>query len=283
MEENSSTPKAQEKTWAELTPKEKKMQAVKRICSLLFPIALAFLLFLFFYFVLSPEDRSGGVSSEFIVFVALMIVYIVPPFGKETIIPAALLGGGAVTNLVANITHLPADIAVGGYPLWTVAMGIIGLDLIMSLFISFNFDLLLKIPLIGRWFCWIMRSADKILHKKKWIEDLSSAGLLIFMYIPLQGSGAMTTSIIARILNYNPVQTVGLVTIGSILSTLTVSLGVSSIIQLRQISPVLAILEGASILAVIILIAVFWSKLSRKLTERAERKKALKEQILQQN
>ncbi|HJJ55343.1 MAG TPA: small multi-drug export protein, partial [Methanocorpusculum sp.] len=172
----------------------------------------------------------------------------------------------------------PADIAIGGFPLWTVVVGIVALDLIVSLFISFNFDLLLKIPLIGPWFRWIMRGADKILRKKKWIEDLSSAGLLIFMYFPLQGSGAMTTSIIARILNYHPIQTVGLVTIGSILSCLTVSLGITSIVQLWTINPAFAILEIIGIIALIVIIALTWSKLIRKMTERTNRKKMLKTQ-----
>jgi len=188
-------------------------------------------------------------------------------------IPAALLGGETVSKLIASSTQLSSDLAIGGYPLWTVVVGIVALDLIVSFFISFNFDLLLKIPLIGPWFRWIMRNADKILRKRKWIEDLSSAGLLIFMYIPLQGSGAMTTSIIARILNYHPAQTVGLVTIGSILSCLTVALGITSIVQLWAINPVFAILEVLGIIVLIIIIAVLWSKFIRKMTDCAIRKK----------
>ncbi|HJJ36012.1 MAG TPA: small multi-drug export protein [Methanocorpusculum sp.] len=247
----------------------------KRIFFLLFPVGLFFLLFLFFWFVFAPAD-GNLFSPEFIVFSGLMVAYLIPPFGKETIIPAALLGGETVTKLIASTTHLQADLAIGGFPLWTVIVGIVLLDMIVSLFISFNFDLILKIPLVGPWFRWIMRNADKILRKKRWIEDLSSAGLLIFMFIPLQGSGAMTTSIIARILNYNPIQTVGLVTIGGLLSCIAVALGITSIVQLWVINPALAILEIIGIIALIAVIAVLWSKLIRKLTERANRKKMLK-------
>lgn len=267
-------------SWKDLPPNELRKAVGKRILYLLLPVALAFLLFLFFWFVFAPQP-GNMFSPEFIVFAALMVAYVIPPFGKESIIPAALIGGESVTKLIANITNLPADAAIGGFPLWTVVLGIVSLDLIVSLFISLNFDLLLKIPLIGAWFRWIMRGADKILRKKKWIEDLSSAGLLIFMFIPLQGSGAMTTSIIARILNYRPAQTVGLVTFGSILSCITVSLGITSIVQLWKVNPVFAILEIIGILAVILLIAFFWSKLIRKLTLRANRKreeKLLREQ-----
>ncbi|MBQ0107091.1 MAG: hypothetical protein KBS37_04185, partial [Methanocorpusculum sp.] len=91
----------------------------------------------------------------------------------------------------------------------------------------------------------------------------------------LQGSGAMTTSIIARILNYRPLQAIGLVTFGSILPCLTVSLGVSSLVKLWEINPVLAILEGIAIAGLIILIAFLWNKFTRKLAEKAkERRKA---------
>ena len=253
--------------------KEWTLLIVKRVLFLLGPLALAAVLFLFFWFIFPPQD-GGLISPEFIVFAGLMIAYLIPPFGKESIIPAALIGGEAVVGLISAVTSIPADTTVSGYPLWTVIVGIVALDFLVSLFISLNFDLLLKIPLIGPWFRWIMRGADNVLRKKKWIENLSSAGLLIFMYIPLQGSGAMTTSIIARILNYRPLQAVGLVTFGSILSCLTVSLGTASLVQLWAINPVLAIIEGLCIVAVILLIAFFWNKLIRKLTERAEMKKA---------
>ncbi|HJJ38678.1 MAG TPA: small multi-drug export protein, partial [Methanocorpusculum sp.] len=197
----------------ERSGKEWTLLIIKRVLFLLGPIALGALLFLFFWFVFPPAEGSM-VSPEFLVFAGLMVAYLVPPFGKETIIPTALIGGEAVIGLISAVTSIPAGTAVSGYPLWTVILGIVALDFLMALFISLNFDLLLKIPLVGPWFRWIMRGADKIIRKKKWIENLSSAGLLIFMYIPLQGSGALTTSVIARILNYRPLQTIGLVTFG---------------------------------------------------------------------
>lgn len=273
-----------EETAAPTSPSRKELTLLilKRVLFLLGPVALAAVLFLFFWFVFPPAEGSM-ISPEFIVFAGLMLAYLIPPFGKETIIPAALLGGEAVIGLISAVTSLPAGTTVSGYPLWTVIVAIVALDLLVSLFITLNFDLLLKIPIVGPWFRWIMRGADNVLRKKKWIENLSSAGLLIFMYIPLQGSGAMTTSIIARILNYRPLQAVGLVTFGSILSCLTVTFGTASLVQLWAINPVLAIIEGVCIAAVILLIAFFWNKLIRKLTERAEMKKALKEEEKKEN
>lgn len=253
-----------------------------RAAKLLVPILIFVALFGFFWFVFPPPGGSASsFSPEYLVFIGLMIAYIVPPFGKETIIPIALIGGEGLTNLVGNFISISADSALGGYPLWTVSAGIIIIDILVSSFITLNFDLLLKIPLIGKWLSWIMRGAEKVMKKRKWIEDLASAGLLIFMYLPFQGSGAMTTSVIARFLNYRPAQAIGLVGLGSILSVLTVSLGITSIVELWKVNPVLAILEGVAIVAVIALIAFFWNKIVHKMTEKKKQLDAKKEKTVQ--
>ncbi|MDO5845984.1 MAG: small multi-drug export protein [Methanocorpusculum sp.] len=232
------------------------------------PIVIYLALLAFFWLVFPPKNGVFSLppSPEYLVFIGLMIAYLVPPFGKETIIPAALLGGEAVVGLVSGFIGVPMDPAyLTGYPLWTVAVGIIGMDIAVSMFITYNFDLLLKIPLVGSWLRWIMRSADAVIRKKTWIEELSSAGLLIFMYIPLQGSGAMTTSVIARLLNYRPLQAVGLVTFGSVLSTLTVAFGVTSLVQLWYVNPILAIIAGIAIAAGILCLAYFWNRITRRM------------------
>lgn len=252
------------------TPKQWAIVIAKRALTLLGPIVFyAVILLMFWAFFPSPAGTQPFTPSpEYIVLIGLMIAYLVPPFGKETIIPAALIGGEAVVGLVAGITGMPIDPAhLSGYPLWIVVVGIVTMDIAVSLFITLNFDLLLKIPVVGAWLRWIMRSADKIINSKKWIKDLSSAGLLLFMYIPLQGSGAMTTSVIARLLNYQPLLAVGLVTLGSIMSSLTVALGISSVVALWQVNPLYGILLAVAIVAVIILIALSWGKIVNKIME----------------
>ena len=264
----------------ERSPKEWAKLILIRAAKLLVPILIFAALLGFFWFVFPPPDGSSSAfSPEYLVFIGLMIAYIVPPFGKETIIPVALIGGEGLTNLVGNFISIPAETALGGYPLWTIIVGIIVIDILVSAFITLNFDLLLKIPLIGKWLSWIMRSAEKVLKKRKWIEDLASAGLLIFMYLPFQGSGAMTTSVIARFLNYRPVQAIGIVGLGSILSVLTVSLGVTSIVELWKVNPLLAILEGVAIVAVIVVIAFFWNKIVHKMTEKKKQHDAKEESV----
>ena len=244
----------------------------RRLLFLLGPFALLFLLLLFFRFVFPPAEGSS-VSPEFIVFTVLMLFYLFSPFGKEIIIPATLLGGGAVIQLVSQIIDVPAGTVIGNFPLWTIITALISLDILLALFVTLNFDLLLKIPLLGRGIRKVMLGADKILRKRRWIENLSSAGLLIFMYIPVTGSGAMTTSIISRILNYPPLKAVGLITFGSIMSCTTVSLGVYSLKNLWEINPAFAVLEAIGIAAVIVIVVLFWNKVTGKIADWQKRRK----------
>lgn len=218
---------------------------LKRMFLLLLPILIYLIIIGALWFVYPPVTGVFTLppSMEYLTLIGLMGAYLVPPFGKETIIPLAL---------------------GFGYPLWVIFVGIVGMDLITAMFISYNFDLLLKVPLVGRWVRWIMRTADKIRKSKPWIEQLSSAGLLLFMYIPLQGSGSMTCSVLGRLFGFKPGYTLGIVIIGSILSTLTMALGATSVIQLWQIQPVFGILAAIVIIAVVLVIAYFWSRFTKK-------------------
>ncbi len=229
----------------ERTRKEWIYRILKRVFFLVVPILVYIVLLGFFWFVYPPQAGVFTLppSTEYLALFGLLGAYLVPPFGKETIVP----------------------LAIGlGYPIWVIFLGVVGMDIVTATFISFNFDLLLKVPLVGRWIRWIMRTADKLRKTKPWIEQLSSAGLLLFMYIPLQGSGSMTCSVLGRLLGYKPAVSLGLVVIGSVLSTLTVALGASSVIQLWYIHPLLGVAAAVLILAAILVIAYFWSRFTKR-------------------
>lgn len=249
---------------------QKAWGVIMRLLMLFGPIAAYGLLLVFFWFVYPPQDGAlFSFSPQYLVLLGLLVVYLVPPFGKETVIPVALLGGEALINLIATVTGITLDSsAVTGFPLWVIVLGIVGLDVAVSAFVTLNFTLLLKIPGVGNALRWIMRGADNVISSKPWIKSLSSTGLLIFMYIPFQGSGALTTSVIARLLNYKPLFAICLVTVGSLLSTLTIGLGLSSIITLWSVNPVLGLLLAAGLLGLVVLIAFSWNKILNKLHQK---------------
>lgn len=216
-----------------------------RLFYLVAPILVYLLLLCAFWLVFPPETGVFTLppSSEYLGLLGLMGAYLVPPFGKETIIPLSL---------------------ALGYPFWVIFLGIVGMDIVTATFVSLNFDLLLKVPLVGRWIRWVIQTADKVRRSRPWIEQLASAGLLLFMYIPLQGSGSITCSVLGRLLGYKPAVSLGLIIIGSVLSTLTVAFGASSVIRLWHINPLLGIAAVVIILAVVLAAAYAWSRFTKK-------------------
>lgn len=247
-------------------------KVLKHLFYLTFPFIGYFVLVAVFWLIYPPEAGifTTPPSLQFSVLGLLLVAYLIPPFGKETIIPALYLGD-SIQTIISDLFHLGLDTSeITGYPVWVIFAGIVIMDFYVSFFITMNFDLLLKIPLIGAWIRWIMRLAKSVITKKPWIEELSSAGLLIFMYIPLQGSGAMTCSVIGRLLGYSSIQTIGLVVMGSTLSTITVIFGFSSVVELWKINPILGIMLAAVIIACILVIAYFWNKFTKKFVKQDE-------------
>lgn len=220
-----------------------------RRCTLLIgPILIYLALLLFFWFVYPPENiQESFVSQEFLILIGLLFAYLVPPLGKESIIPITI---------------------AAGYPIWVVCLGIIIMDMVTAMFIALNFDLLLKVPLLGRLLRWLGNGATKIREQKPWIEHLSYVGLLIFMYIPLQGSGSMNTTILGRLLDLEPKKVFGIVTLGSIFSTLTVAFGFSAILELWFVNPVYAILTIISLIIIILIIYKLWKRYTEKFNEK---------------
>ena len=250
---------------------QKAWDIIIRLLMLLGPFAAYGLILVFLWFVYPPQEGFAlfSFSPQYLVLLGLLVVYLVPPFGKETVIPTALIGGAALVALIAGITGIQLDSSsITGFPLWVIVLGIVGMDVAVSAFISLNFNLLLKIPFVGDWLRWIMQGADKIIQSKPWVKNLSSTGLLLFMYIPFQGSGAITCSVIARLLNYPPIFAIGLVTFGSLLSTLSIGLGLASVLTLWDIHPLYGILMILGILAVIVLFALSWGKIVNVLSDK---------------
>ncbi|MDR3101736.1 MAG: small multi-drug export protein [Methanocalculaceae archaeon] len=176
------------------------------------PIAV-YCVYLFVLWLVYPPESSifGPPSRRYMEIIGLLAAYVLPPLGKETIIPTA--------------------IAVLGISPWIICSGIILTDIASCMIIILNFDLLEKIPFVGGLVHKLMDSANKNRKKSPWVERLSHPGLLIFMYIPMQGSGAVTTTILGQLFGMRMRTVFGIVTAGSMLSTL--SIAVIAIIGVR--------------------------------------------------
>ncbi len=131
-----------------------------------------------------------------------MILYFFPPLGKESVIPAA--------------------IAQGIHPL-LIASAIAFIDIMVGLFLVWNFDLAKKIPLIGNFIHRIEAKGSDILVKKPWVQRLAFTGIVLFVMFPFQGSGAVGATIVGRMLGMKPKRVWYAVIIGAIVGCLIIA------------------------------------------------------------
>lgn len=177
--------------------------------------------------------------ETFALYMSLFAVYMAPGAGKESIVPL---------------------LTAVGCPIPVIVCGIVIIDMTLGIIISLNFDLLLKVPILGRILGAFTRKAGETLHKYPWIAGLASAGLFLFMYIPFMGSSSINTSIVGRIISMHPRVLLPIIFAGSLMATLTVAVGVQAVIQLWLVNPWYAVVAVAAAAGVGILIWRLWKK-----------------------
>jgi len=116
-------------------------------------------------------------------FLSLISGYFFPPLGKETIIPAGIIAG--INPLV-------------------MALSIAFVDIIVALFLVWNYDLAKKIPLIGNFIGRIETIGRKSSNKYNWVKPLRFIGIILFVMVPFQGSGGLVGSIVGRLIGMKP-------------------------------------------------------------------------------
>ena len=162
----------------------------------------------------------------------LTIIYFIPPAGKETVIPAGL---GLVSSLGVGV---PLSPFIWGLSIWVF-------DLLACLAILTNWWLLELLiaaipafPFIGIRLKTKPRVYRTTVSLNKWYEGLHKKtktletkrygkllpiALFIFMFVPFQGTGAMSTTIIGTWLGFRYRETFLIVAMGSLLSILFVT------------------------------------------------------------
>ncbi len=191
--------------------------------SIPFAIATAYLLFI--YLFLNWETLYPLVAT-----------YFFPPLGKESVIPAGVAAG--ITPII-------------------MASAIICVDMIVGLFMVWNFDLAKKIPAIGAY----LRSAEKggrrVLSKNEWMRKFAIVGVSFIVFIPFQGSGAVTASIIGRIIGMRPYRVLLALAIGSVLSSFAISYFMDSVLKIFILNRWIAV---ALFIIVILIVSILYRK-----------------------
>jgi len=142
----------------------------------------------------------------------LTSAYFIPPAGKESIIPIGLSQG------------IPP--AIWGISIWSF-------DVLVCMGVLLNWWV---IALALKYSKWVRKKTDKIrmrvekIQEKKYGKYLPLL-LLIFMIVPFQGSGAITTSVLGSWIGFNRKEVLITVSIGSFLSIMGIILAYYGIVD----------------------------------------------------
>ena len=135
----------------------------------------------------------------------LMFLYFIPPLGKESVIPIGIAQG------------IP----------WTVlALSIAFVDVVVCLFLIWNFDLAKKLPFIGSGIKRVQLKGASILESMPWVERLTFFGIVMFVMIPFQGSGAFAGTILGRAVGLSVSANLLAVGLGALIGSVLIALSV---------------------------------------------------------
>jgi uncharacterized membrane protein len=133
----------------------------------------------------------------------LMLIYELPPAGKETVIPAGILLG---------------------YPWWAVAASIALVDIEVALFMVWNFDLAERIPVLGPWIRRFISGGRAFLAERPWLTGFYFFGIVLMVMVPFAGSGGVRGAIVGRLLGMSRLKVMAAITIGAFLGSFGIAL-----------------------------------------------------------
>jgi uncharacterized membrane protein len=146
-----------------------------------------------------------------------MFAYFIPPLGKETIIPIGISGGELTIPILNQYVVVPTI-----NPL-VMALSIAFVDIVVALFLLWNYDFAKKIPIIGSFMDKVEKIGRSSSEKYSWIKPLRFIGLVLFVMVPFQGSGGLVGSIVGRLIGMKPWNTFFAISIGAIIGTILIA------------------------------------------------------------
>jgi uncharacterized membrane protein len=149
--------------------------------------------------------------GQFSLLAGLIIAYIVPPAGKETVIPLGI---------------------VLGLPWWLMAVTIALFDVFGAIFMVWNFPLACRIPVLGPWLERTMVRSRAYLDENPWFERFSYLALSFFVLIPFESSGGVSGAVIGRLIGMRSTAILICVSLGAFAGCFAIALGAGYVMAL---------------------------------------------------
>jgi len=167
-----------------------------RFFALIFPVAVA-VAFAVVLFITLPQKL-------FLILDGLIVAYLLPPAGKETVIPVGI---------------------ALGIPWWYMALTIVAVDMIAALFMALNFDLLYRVPWLGPLLSNLTKKTRQLLLSHRWLASLWFFAIVLMVMVPVLGSGGVRGSIAGRLLALSTPLTILAIAAGSLIGCFGIALG----------------------------------------------------------
>jgi uncharacterized membrane protein len=205
-------------------PATGKGSLLSSVLSLFLPPLLAFLYY-FFCVLILPLEKA-------LILGGFMILYYIPPSGKESIIPLGI---------------------ALGIPWWLIATSLVLLDVLTSLFVILNIRLALRIPVLGPWISRFLGSGEEFMKKRPWVARWSVLGVAFFVFLPFQGTGGVGATLVGMLVGLSPSRILLAVALGASAESLLFALGSEIIWRLILENFALGILVAIAALAIAVI------------------------------
>ena len=200
-----------------------------RILKLTVPFAIVAIEVAFLYFYLD--------YPSFLIVIGLMIAYILPPAGKETVIPAGIFLG---------------------IPWWLMALSIMMIDVETALFMGWNFDLAFKIPVLGRLMESFIGKSGDFIKERPWVKNLYFTGIVVIVMMPFMGSGGIRGTIIGNLLGMQKIPLFLAIVTGAFIGCFGIALAAVFLQELFIESILLGIVAVAVIIIITLTAGYYW-------------------------
>ncbi|MDI9633441.1 MAG: small multi-drug export protein [Methanolinea sp.] len=159
---------------------------------------------------------------------ALMLAYVVPPAGKESVIPLGI---------------------ALGLPWWLIGTSIALMDVLAGLFMALNFEVAFRVPLLGAWIERFLGRGNDYLARRPWLARFCFAGVVLFVMFPLQGSGGIGATLLGRLLGMGRWDIFFAIVLGAFLGCFLIALGSAFVWEIIVANPATGVTVAAAIIA----------------------------------
>ena len=149
-------------------------------------------------------------SNQFLTMAGLMVVYILPPAGKETVIPVGI---------------------ALGIPWWYMALSIVMIDVETGLFMALNFDLAFRLPYLGTILADLTQKTQRFIEDHRWISGLYFFAIVLMVMVPVFGSGGVRGSITGKLLGMGTFLVFLAILAGALIGCFMIALGSAAVIS----------------------------------------------------